>query len=722
MNAGRLTRRGLLRAGVAAAAAPALARALDGSWPEAAHAASPWGEPEYWAFADRCQSRLDDLWSPARRCYDTGSWGETGTNGCILFTHAAAALANHQGPARNDERARALAARLLESPPFMRGASIAQHSAEPIPYCDPDGAARVRTAGDQTHVWGWGTMMSTTIGQHVVVDTPVIRGLGQAWLARDQLALPQETREAIRGAVARCAFSTFYTWPALRLNQINWPIEIYAWSADVTENPHLIQHDCRQQLGRFADGLAHRVAGFQLPFTGAGYRFHYLPQSSASRPFNLDSAEYANIVCTALLFYERARRAGMPQLTATQEWRLRAWVERVLCGYWTHAGYLNWDTGLSFDRWHQAKKQGLSQTALMAIALAPRFQPSAAHGRWAKHLFDRGFEYFERQVAGEHDRPAPVPFSLSRTGRTAGDGALYTARTQCNAAMAATFGLGERPSEEPPPLYAYDPDIGRLAVTTPAYNTAILAVNQGAVPYGGMELARLFDGDQRVAALIGGRPPASFGVVVRDHRSGRTTESQRGRMRPSLDDPPLRLTRAPRGTGRHLMAHPRRAYAGAFKTLEAEGWTRSPDVGIRSRHRFRASFVETEWTIIPRSGAGRQTVHVLFPSWGHNASVSVLTHDGRTLPLIAGKVALADAVAFHVAGADGGYVVVPRSARRGRAHLLRVAPQASAPRPGPTLALELLDAGRPRRLQLTVRIAPVADARHAVQAAARLRR
>jgi hypothetical protein len=47
----------------------------------------------------------------------------------------------------------------------------------------------------------------------------------------------------------------------------------------------------------------------------------------------------------------------MPQLTATQEWRLRTWVERVLCGYWTHAGYLNWDTGLSFDRWHQAKKQ-----------------------------------------------------------------------------------------------------------------------------------------------------------------------------------------------------------------------------------------------------------------------------------------------------------------------------------------------------------------------------
>ena len=52
--------------------------------------------------------------------------------------------------------------------------------------------------------------------------------------------------------------------------------------------------------------------------------------------------------------------------------------------------------------------------------------------------------------------------------------------------------------QEPPPLYAFDPDIGRLAVTTPKYNTAIVAVNQKAFPYGGLDLARLFDGEQEV--------------------------------------------------------------------------------------------------------------------------------------------------------------------------------------------------------------------------------
>ena len=68
-----------------------------------------------------------------------------------------------------------------------------------------------------------------------------------------------------------------------------------------------------------------------------------------------------------------------------------------------------------------------------------------------------------------------------------------------NAARAVDAGLGRKPGQVPPPLYAFDPDTGRLAVTTPTYNTAIVAVNQRAFPYGGLDLARLFDGTQEVA-------------------------------------------------------------------------------------------------------------------------------------------------------------------------------------------------------------------------------
>ena len=37
----------------------------------------------------------------------------------------------------------------------------------------------------------------------------------------------------------------------------------------------------------------------------------------------------------------------------------------MIAGYWTHGGYLNWDTGLGFRRWHQAKKVPLAAQALL---------------------------------------------------------------------------------------------------------------------------------------------------------------------------------------------------------------------------------------------------------------------------------------------------------------------------------------------------------------------
>ena len=70
-------------------------------------------------------------------------------------------------------------------------------------------------------------------------------------------------------------------------------------------------------------------------------------------------------------------------------------------------------------------------------------------------------------------------------------------------------------------------------MTTPAYNTAIVAVNQRAFPYGGLDLARLFDGNQEIAANIGGTPPASFGALVRDVNGRRVLASQVGRA-PSI--------------------------------------------------------------------------------------------------------------------------------------------------------------------------------------------
>ena len=233
-----------------------------------------------------------------------------------------------------------------------------------------------------------------------------------------------------------------------------------------------------------------------------------MPGDRANARANLDNPEYATTVCGALQFYEPALRPGMDPLLPRQRAALRAWVERVLCGYWTHAGYLNWDTGASFRRWHQATKFGLAQAAL----LGDRHRAVAPAGAGARPLGQVPVRPRARAVrplvaaAGASCR-RPVLFGVTRTPGGLSEARLSAARMQANAARAAELGLGALPSELPPPLYAYDPDVGRLAVTTPAYSTAVTVVDYERLPYGGAELARLFDGEMRVAAGIGGRPP-----------------------------------------------------------------------------------------------------------------------------------------------------------------------------------------------------------------------
>src|SRR6185295_9258668 len=282
---------------------------------------------------------------------------------------------------------------------------------------------------------------------------------------------------------------------------------------------------------------------------GPGYRFNYLTTRPPGDAFNLDSAEYANITVHFLLWYGRARAAGMPALPPADRAVLTAWVERVLLGYWTHSGFLNWDTGLGLKRWQIGKTFAFAQQGLLAIARADDFHARPEFGAWAKYFFDRGLALYTRW-ADEDGGGTLAPPWLNGVRAEMGGGdeskILFGARMAANAARAIDLGLGERNSEEPPPVYAYDPDIGRLAVSTPSYSTAVLAANHGAVGYGGIELARLYDGDERPVATIGGRPPAAFGVVVRDVANRTLLASQTSRLQPSLADPPLRLTRAPR--------------------------------------------------------------------------------------------------------------------------------------------------------------------------------
>jgi hypothetical protein len=134
---------------------------------------------------------------------------------------------------------------------------------------------------------------------------------------------------------------------------------------------------------------------------------------------------------------------------------------------------------------------------------------------------------------------------------------------------------------------------------------------------------------------------------------------------------------------------------------------------VEATHRFHAKWIETRWKIVRRQ-RGRYSVDVLFPTWGRHSTVEAVLGGG-------GRVVLASPTTrrrrartrnvdyFYLEGSETGYVVVPLGGRHGTARIVKPKPQAGAPTPGPTLAIELAQHARFRRLDFAVAIAPAAS-------------
>ena len=308
----------------------------------------------YLAYADRMQERLDALWDERERPVPAGARRRR----CARQRAAAADpqrrgaagphRARSQRPSRAPDRARAgVAAGLHRAPvrPPRRGL--------------PDPCARV----DE-------------------LDVERRRGPAPRVRRRDRRRARARLEGAPRArAVRRDGREDRRPHPSRRV------VALLALADDPPQPGQLVRADVRRRRDgdRPPGPPAARPAQAARPLRGgrnfgAGLRFQYLPHLAPYARANLDSAEYANIVLSFLRFYNQARRAGMAPLSRAGRGLVRRWERRVIAGYWTHGGYLNWDTGLGFERWHQAKKLGLAQQALIGIAQARRLQPSSANG------------------------------------------------------------------------------------------------------------------------------------------------------------------------------------------------------------------------------------------------------------------------------------------------------------------------------------------------------
>ena len=167
---------------------------------------------------------------------------------------------------------------------------------------------------------------------------------------------------------------------------------------------------------------------------------------------------------------------------------LRNFVARALPADWTDSGYLNWDTGMALERWHLGRYWGFAVQGLFAIVASPELR-TTQEGRWAKWIFDRSLATYERLVTDRGPgNEIPSPAVRNQVELRARRGRVLT-RFKSDAARAVSYGFADLPVAEPPPPWAYPPSIGRVAVTTPTYKTAIMAMNDGSFPTAGSSRA-----------------------------------------------------------------------------------------------------------------------------------------------------------------------------------------------------------------------------------------
>ena len=321
-------------------------------------------------------------------------------NSMLLLTHSVAAMKGHDRPRRaTTTRARALAARLVQ----------------------PGGPYVTKPALGQVHAPGWVNSMSGRGVQHLVFDAEVVDGLVYAYRAREALQLPESTVNGIRDAIHRTARGKFWRYPTIRLNQVNWYALMYAADATVTGDPTLLKRDMSLQLRRFFNGRA-PAARRKIGNFGPGMRFHYLPHM----PLNVRQERRLRRVREHRPDLHALLRPGAPGRHARPARVVPGlgaqWIKRVISGYWTHSGYMNWDSGLGFDRWHQGKKFGLTQEALIGVATgATRCSPGAEYGALGEvRCSTAGSSFYGRESRALEERASRIRCSSTSTPVPAG--------------------------------------------------------------------------------------------------------------------------------------------------------------------------------------------------------------------------------------------------------------------------------------------------------------
>ena len=675
----------------------------------------PLTDADYWRFADWLAPYFDALWLPERSQYGSGN-SEVGPHLPQLAAAHDARGRRAGGPRRT----------------FAQRRSRTRPRAAPVRLAALERARRLPGGGPAVPQPGLGREPRHARCRDGQVDRPEGRGGADVRVAgaRHPAAAARDGRSDRRPHQplrARCVL----------------PLPERAAQPDQLE----LRAVCAPRHGH----RRHRAAGERLSRTGGALlRGHparaHSGRLAEPRARAIDSttspAARPHIPSTSTAPSTRARPATSS--CSTNRPCARAWAccrssttgccapgSSTSCArYWTHGGYLNWDTGYGFKRWHAGRTWALAQQGLLAIAASPRFhnrpelgrlgevhvrpRPDAlraalpAGGRWEG---DRAVEPLRRQRgAARAQHPGDV------RGADAGQrGARGRARARLDAGSRAAAAVLVRRRHRAP----HDHHAALLHGRAAGQPGRVPVRRDGAVPslrrrsargvergrpslgeLRGAGARRRVEGDRHLAASTLGStaapadPPAA------------APPRPRGSHRP-LPDPALR---GPvRDAGRHAGAR-RRARSSSTPRIAS----RRPTSRRAGRSRAARVAATRSMSCFRRGARPRPSRRCCAEAAG-SRSQSRAASAARS-PCATSRTSI------WRARKPATSLSRPVDRPRATAHILRPRAQSSAPRPGPTLALQLAHGRRFRRLGLAMRIAPAASRQEAAQAARRLRR
>lgn len=631
-----------------------------------------------WFLADRLVEQVDGDWQARRQVYTDRGRLSIRANAMLLEVHALAALAGHTGSARRDERIPGLV-RFFTTEPVVVYRNTKKRQTAHFP-----------------HTPAWSSVYTAnplTATLHPSADAIIARALAAAWRAREIAALPAAESKAIQEVVGAVARGRFYRAPNRAENQINWNTDIYQAALEVTGDRTRLP-DYRAHLKWFI-GHAHRKA-----YKGGssnlsrGWGFRYLPQKPAARSGAnaIDTVEYANLVHSSLGFYDAAVRAGMRPLNRRQVEDLRRWSRSVVYGTWTHAGYLNWDSGLGSARRHLRQYWGFALDSLVRSAGPGSLVGTAARRAQVREIAEQGLALFQRTAwNGTGPLPSSTSFDAPNGFENGSRSGLITTLRFAIVGAALDTNLPTTTAKSFGNVYSHDTEFGRLTVSTPDYNLGI--VRPAGQLQGGLEPARLFDSRQRPLTVLTAGAVRGPAPGLRLSRDGATV----------IDDQPGDQGRAGRIPGISVDGW-RRNNAGTFTALSAHGAINRGKARVAVRHRFSRSAIETTYSL---TRGNANTVTLRLPVWGRTSTLEFrqgVRSSGRRIVRHGNGRMLVRARTPDGAVMFAAFGGVPRDAQIA---IVGYGPSATAPQGARELRIRFRPAKRDR---VTRRIAVVADA------------